>query len=125
MSKLEANRLTLVYGESGVGKTSLLHAGVLPALDQRAIRDPFQFTVAYCDSWTGDVTGTVANAFLGTATTLYATERRDLHEVARKIGKQGQSVLAIFDQFEDYFLYHPNDNRESAFEAQFASVIND
>lgn len=28
-----SNKLTVVYGPSGVGKTSLLHAGVIPALD--------------------------------------------------------------------------------------------
>lgn len=29
----QANRLTILYGPSGVGKTSLIHAGVLPLLD--------------------------------------------------------------------------------------------
>ncbi|MFB9884364.1 hypothetical protein ACFFMN_41175 [Planobispora siamensis] len=31
----QANRLTILYGPSGVGKTSLIHAGVLPLLDPR------------------------------------------------------------------------------------------
>jgi tetratricopeptide (TPR) repeat protein len=32
-----ANRLTILYGASGVGKTSLLHAGVIPLLDPDGI----------------------------------------------------------------------------------------
>lgn len=33
----QANRLTVVYGSSGVGKTSLLRAGVIPLLDPRSV----------------------------------------------------------------------------------------
>src|SRR5215467_12549837 len=52
-----ANKLTMLYGASGVGKTSLLQAGVIPSLD----RDRFEvWPIAgpgpvrgLADRWTG------------------------------------------------------------------------
>jgi putative ribosome biogenesis GTPase RsgA len=38
-ANLAARRLTLLYGESGVGKSSVLRAGVVHDLRERALRD--------------------------------------------------------------------------------------
>ena len=49
VANLLASRLTVLYGASGVGKTSLLRAGVTPAL--RQISDA---GVVFYSSWAGD-----------------------------------------------------------------------
>ena len=83
VANLLAARLTIVYGESGVGKSSLLAAGVVRELRARA-QDA---VVAMHDTWSGspeDVLGDI----------------RDAHE-----------GYLILDQFEEYFLYHGDDDR--------------
>src|SRR5687768_14541256 len=56
---LQACRLTLLYGPSGVGKSSVLRAGVLSTLRAIAQRDlesrgAPDFAVVYFSTWTSD-----------------------------------------------------------------------
>src|SRR5207248_6849667 len=83
VANLLAARLTVLYGESGVGKSSLLAAGVLREL--RALEPGA--VVALRDTWSGSVEDAL-------------TEVRD--------ADRGYLIL---DQFEEYFLYHENDGR--------------
>jgi hypothetical protein len=59
VANLMASRLTVLYGPSGMGKSSLLQAGVMPLLRQ-AGEGAFSFLavenaiVVYCDSWRDD-----------------------------------------------------------------------
>ena len=50
-----ASRLTLLFGDSGVGKSSLLHAGVAPRL--RAIGD---LVLVLFSEWRGDAAASLA-----------------------------------------------------------------
>src|SRR3982750_4028317 len=82
VANLLASRLTLLYGESGVGKSSLLAAGVaraLRALDPRAV-------VALHDTWSGSFDGALAEV---------------------RAAEEGYLIL---DQFEEYFVYHGDDD---------------
>jgi WD40 repeat protein len=86
VANLLAARLTVLYGESGVGKSSLLGAGVmreLRALEPGAV-------VAMHDTWSGSVADVLADV-------------RDA----------GEAYL-ILDQFEEYFLYHADDGGPGA-----------
>ena len=47
-NKIFSSRLTLLYGKSGLGKSSLLHAKVTPELDEDAT------LVLYFDQWAAD-----------------------------------------------------------------------
>ena len=78
VANLLASRLTVLYGESGVGKSSLLGAGVLRAL--RAIAP--DAVVALRDSWSGRIDDVLDDL------------------------RGGGEVYLILDQFEEYFLYH-------------------
>ena len=81
VANLQASRLTVLYGSSGVGKTSLLGAGVareLRSLGPKAV-------VSIQDSWAGSLDGIFDDV-------------RDAEE-----------AYLILDQFEEYFLYHGND----------------
>ena len=44
----------------------------------------------------------------------------DLDAAAEAVGGE---VLLIFDQFEEYFLYHPRDVGEGGFDAEFARAV--
>jgi CHASE2 domain-containing sensor protein len=96
IGNLTASRLTLLYAESGVGKSSLLRAGVAARL-RRSPR-PY-FPVVY-SAWTGDPTAGLLTALGG---------GEDLEEaLERKVG-DGALPLVILDQFED----HLYDNSEA------------
>jgi WD40 repeat protein len=86
VANLLAARLTVLYGESGVGKSSLLGAGVmreLRALEPGAV-------VALHDTWSGSIDDAL-------------TEVRDVDD-----------AYLILDQFEEYFLYHADDGKPGA-----------
>jgi WD40 repeat protein len=83
VANLLASRLTVLYGESGVGKTSLLAAGVARQL--RALGP--DTVVSVHDSWSGGLEG-----------------------VFDDIGPESEAYV-ILDQFEEYFLYYGDDDR--------------
>ncbi|MGH3810971.1 MAG: hypothetical protein ACRDUV_00755 [Pseudonocardiaceae bacterium] len=70
VANLTASRLTLLYAASGVGKSSVLRAGVLPRLHQIARESCADFgvpdaAVAYIREWNPDPLDTIATAVLG------------------------------------------------------------
>jgi len=58
-----ASRLTVLYGPSGVGKSSLLRAGVVHALRKLAEVEPI--AVAYSSTWVGDPVAGIEEATRG------------------------------------------------------------
>jgi len=81
LANLLAARLTVLYGESGVGKSSLLAAAVV-----RDLRDVTDAPVVVRSTWSREP-GTVLDEF-----------------------EQGGEGYLLLDQFEEYFLYHDADD---------------
>lgn len=103
VANLLASRLTVLYGASGVGKTSLLRAAVTPALR----RTPDAAVVFY-SSWAGDPRRGLAEAIdaaAGIESSGTLPER--LGDASHAVGGD---VYVILDQFEEYFLYHERDD---------------
>ena len=88
-----ASRMTVLYGPSGVGKTSVLRAGVAYRLRREA-----GVAVRVHSSWVGDPGEALANLTPST----------------------GRDIYLILDQFEECFLYHVQ-NR--GFVDEFAEVL--
>jgi WD40 repeat protein len=78
VANMLASRLTVLYGESGVGKSSLLAAAVVPALREAAAGAP----VVLRDTWSGE-----------------------LPHFPSQFERDEEGYL-VLDQFEEYFLYH-------------------
>lgn len=123
ISNLYAAPLTILYGTSGVGKTSVLRAGVVHELLQRvAQREPGappELAVAYFRDWSGDAETALA-ACLRRAAEAAAPEAGPVAPaddlagtVARCAGRIDGRLLVILDQFEEFFLYHPDTGRDS------------
>jgi len=114
VANLLASRLTVLYGASGVGKTSLLRAAVA-----QSIREAHDAAVIVFSSWAGDPRDGLAaaiDAAVGIESKGTLTER--LRAASEAVGGD---VYVILDQFEEYFLYHEDD----PFAAELAAAISE
>ena len=145
-ANLRSSRLTLVYGASGVGKSSVLRAGVVRGLHERqgvAARRRGQgdaarivpFSVATFSAWRdgSPLSGLMEAIRL-------ATEAGDRRKSWRR-GPPGPrrsrrcdrwaadvgAVLVVLDQFEEYFLYNPAEDLddEQTFGGALPQILED
>ncbi len=101
MANVFASPLTVLYGPSGVGKTSVLRAGVVPSLRERDI------PTTVLDSWAADPVATLRAAAPDPGTPAEGASA----EVRREV--------LVLDQFEDFF----HDSHEAEFAAELARVV--
>jgi WD40 repeat protein len=95
-----ASRLTVLYGSSGVGKSSLLAAAVarrLRALPERPV-------VVVCSAWSESPTAAIARAVAAEAG---VEPVGALALVVERACEARGDVYVLLDQVEEYFLYHP------------------
>jgi WD40 repeat protein len=114
-ANLQANRLTVLYGASGVGKSSLVNAGVVHRLRADGRSGAGRHVVAVCSGWRGAPLAAVASA---TAAALEAelgapvpvtTGRRLVDQLAEWGDVLGGEIYLVLDQLEEYVLYHGSD----------------
>jgi WD40 repeat protein len=120
-ANLLASRLTVLYGPSGVGKSSLLRAGVARRVRElgarRAIgRGPDLACVVFA-SWAHDPADRLAEAIEETVrplvhpTALGPPEGASLADVAEHwSGVLDGDLCIVLDQLEEYFVYHGPDD---------------
>ncbi len=102
VANLLAGRLTVLYGPSGVGKSSLLRAGVAQQL--RQIEGA---TVVVHDTWADDPANSLVATLAAAVPTLGPTA--GLSDAVAAAAANGGEVFLLLDQFEEYFLYHGSD----------------
>jgi WD40 repeat protein len=94
-----ASRLTVLYGPSGVGKSSLLGAGVA-----RRLRELSGAPVVVHDSWAEDPASGLISSVRAECGELGATAGL-VDTIAAAAQAEGELHL-LLDQFEEYMLYH-------------------
>ncbi|UCF63172.1 MAG: winged helix-turn-helix domain-containing protein [bacterium] len=95
-SKILAHRSFLLYGRSGVGKSSIIHAGIVPALKNeghqvlvfRTFHNP---TEEILEFFTNEKSGDAA------------IDIRDFRKYIKEL--TDRNIILIFDQFEQFFLH--------------------
>ena len=124
IANLFACQLTLLYGVSGVGKSSVLRAGVVNQLRPRN-----DILIVAFNTWQGeplrDLKTKIATVALAAeplaippSTDLALAEY--LEEWSVKLNRR---LMILLDQFEEYFLYHPRgDSFSTEWPATFQSA---
>ena len=105
-ANLMASRLTVLYGPSGVGKSSLLRAGVARRLRTLvpAVADGGEAAeVVIVDTWRDDPILAVAMA-AGASTDIPLADA-----LAERAISSGTELYLVLDQMEEYVLYHGRD----------------
>lgn len=133
-ANLMASRLTLLYAESGVGKSSLLRAGVARQLRELAAQDLAErgrpeFVTVVFSAWRDEPVAALVDAILAAG-----SEFDGLPEGPRPTGlaeaielvteRLGATLLVILDQFEEYFLYHPEEGGDGTFATELPRAVN-
>jgi WD40 repeat protein len=133
-ANLMASRLTVLYGSSGVGKSSLLQAGVIPLL-RRTAEGAFSYlavkdaVVVYCDSWRDDPLAQIGGALLravpnpAKVSDLMAKAPALSLELLQEVAsRSGANIYLLLDQFEELSLSHTEANLE-AFNSELGRII--
>jgi WD40 repeat protein len=94
-----ANRLTVLYGPSGVGKSSLLGAGVA-----RRLRELSGAPVVVHDAWAEDPAARLIASVYDECGELGATA--GLVDTVAAAAQQSGELHLLLDNFEEYILYH-------------------
>ena len=134
VNNLLAAPLTLLYGPTGVGKSSVLRAGVAHdvlarAESNKAKRGVPELAVAVVDNWRNDPLNEIRQRLREAIERVFPDgildeEPKSLESALQHwSAKIGGPILVILDQFEEYFLYNHADSDQS-FVAQFSRLVN-
>ncbi len=135
-ANLLASRLTLLYGESGVGKSSVLHAGAVHQLRQESHRNldeigrPEHAVVSF-HAWRDDPVAGLVREVERAVTDLVGggpvdvPAKAGLDDVLRIWAERVDGdLLIVLDQFEEYFLYHADEDGPGTFAYEFPRAVN-
>ena len=134
IDNLKAYRVTVLYGDSGVGKSSVLRAGVLQrmnAAEEESLEtfDERESVVVYCNNWRDDPLAALADRVRDEFSTAFPNEKFPTTDWldAAALGEICESlptdVYLVLDQFDEYFLYHADDLSDGDFPAVLAGLI--
>jgi WD40 repeat protein len=116
-ANLMASKLTVLYGDTGVGKSSVLRAGV--ARTFRSKGD--SHSVIVFDSWKDDpAAGLIEAVATAGGVEVRATLADTLEACAAKLSGD---VYVVLDGVEEYFLYHESEEGPGTFFSQFPEAV--
>lgn len=125
-SNLYAAPLTVLYGESGVGKSSVLLAGVVPLLRQTPNVAVVVFRqwqdARFAHMLRTEILRAVGQAAGKEAEVDFALPLDEFLIACNRILRG--PIFFIFDQFEEFFLYHAASAGAEGFDAEWARSVN-
>ncbi|MPZ75813.1 MAG: hypothetical protein GEU77_04760 [Deltaproteobacteria bacterium] len=136
IANLVASRLTLLFGASGVGKSSVLRAGVAHRLTDQARKNRAssgtpEAAVVVFSAWRDDplaaltrsIRESVAHA-VGYDSGDSGAPRRLADLLQDWVELVGGEILVVLDQFEEYLMYHGREDGEGKFAVEFPRLVN-
>lgn len=115
-------KLTVIHGPSGVGKSSIVLAGLVPALTCKPLGDRIVLPIVlqvYTD-WIGELVKSLTERKLG-------KEGSGIKVILNQLKENGDRNLLtvlIFDQFEEFFLGHTNGDQKRLFYELLRNCLN-
>ncbi|KAB8335546.1 hypothetical protein SD80_004360 [Scytonema tolypothrichoides VB-61278] len=120
------HKLTIIYGQSGVGKSSILQAGLIPVLKNRAIgtRDVVPVLQQVYPDWIRELGERLAEAIppRRTSSQNSSPQHKQTTDAANSILNQLQTnaddellTVLIFDQFEEFFFVYKDPKQRLTF----------
>jgi WD40 repeat protein/tetratricopeptide (TPR) repeat protein len=111
-------KIIVIHGQSGVGKSSLVNAGLIPALENKAIgfQDNLPVTIRVYNSWFTELAKELLDVLpenLKSEDLKLDTQEKFILKLV-EIEKYRRTVL-IFDQFEEFFFVCPDDKARTEF----------
>lgn len=125
ISNLYASPLTVVYGSSGVGKTSVILAGVVPEVEREG-----DAAILVHRTWQDAARSRSLGARLarqiGTALGEAPIDAdAPLDVIAERLAARWRRpIFLVFDQFEEYFLYNEASDDADSLDGELARLIN-
>ncbi len=129
-------KMTVIHGPSGVGKSSIVTAGLVPALQQRAIGDQIAIPVVlqiYTD-WVSEFGKALGNAMLPRGVANGAIEslsaptspitKAGIFELLQENARNSIITVLIFDQVEEFFFSCPSSKQQQEFDAFLCDCLN-
>ncbi|MBD2741898.1 hypothetical protein [Coleofasciculus sp. FACHB-1120] len=121
-------KLIVIHGQSGVGKSSLVNGGLVPALKHKAIgtSDVLPVPMRVYTSWVGELGKLLAEALLEKGIDLpipLDSEAAILEQLQQGESRHLRTVL-IFDQFEEFFFVYPTPGERRRFFEFMGACLN-
>ncbi|MEH1998250.1 MAG: hypothetical protein V7L00_05785 [Nostoc sp.] len=120
-------KLTVIYGPSGVGKSSILKAGLVPALKGKVIgeRIPIPIVLSVYTDWMTILSSSInqALAYTGISISLDSTPSILLERI-RLASERNYTIIIILDQFEEFFFVSNSPTQRIEFYKFFTECLN-
>ena len=112
-------KIIVIHGQSGVGKSSLVNAGLIPALENKAIgfKDNLPVTIRVYNSWFTELKKELLNVLPERfkPEDLKLDSQEEFISQLVEIEKNNLRTVLIFDQFEEFFFVYPDDKARTEF----------
>ncbi|MEA5502271.1 hypothetical protein VB735_03945 [Halotia wernerae UHCC 0503] len=113
-------KLTVIHGHSGVGKSSILQGGLIPALQQQAIgaRDVLPILIRAYTDWIGMLSRSWIETFEKLRCQTLAINLDSIAATVEQLHKNADRNLLtvlIFDQFEEFFFVYTDQAQRRPF----------
>lgn len=124
---------TLFYGKSGIGKSSILNAGIIPDVRKRGyLPIPIRLSHKNENSYLQQIDIAIRETLTSIEEVIPCKEKgnESIYEYFHRhkfYSENGERVklLIIFDQFEEIFTMQEDEQKKKAFFTQFANQLND
>jgi hypothetical protein len=121
-------KLTVIYGQSGVGKSSLVNAGLVPSLQLKsfATRDVVPIYLRMYTDWERELGSQCVEALSkkGLEVSSPIDSMAGILDQLRKNEQSNLLSVLIFDQFEEFFFFHPTRSKRKEFLGFLGDCLN-